>query len=354
MSVAFDPTRLEITGPPATIAEDVAWSRGFGTTHYAVGGTGHVTYIPGGETFARRRLAWLDREGKHIPIGTASSFFIGARLSPDAGRLLLLESSANDFLNVYDIARQALTRLTFRGSANHGAWTADGEQITYIVAGDIVRVAADGSGTPQSLYSDSTEKTFLDVSPDGRRIMFDANRPGTRSDIVVLEAGAARPWQATRFTETQPRFSPDGRWVAYVSDEQGRFEVFVRSERDGRRVQVSTHGGTSPVWSHGGDELFFVRPVDADEEHPRAGDLYAVDMSDTAWGPPRLLVRNAWSRPTVDAPLEIPVYGYDVMPDGKRFVIIESDRPPSPAQMNLLWGALARPAVTAGGILERR
>jgi serine/threonine-protein kinase len=333
MAVPFDAKRLEVTGSPVTVAEKVAWSTVFGTTHYAVGGSGHVVYIPGGETLPLKTIAQLDRSGSRAPFGDVSGYFSGIRLSPDGERILFWDQAANDLLRVYDIRRQALSRLTFRGNTSAGAWTPDGQRVVYIVGNEISRVAADGSGEVETLYADEFQKTFLDVSPDGNQVVFDTFRPGTRSDIMLLSVqdGRVSSWHVTRFAEAQPRMSPNGRWIAYVSDETGRFEVFVKSTiESGRKVQVSTAGGTSPVWSKDGTELFFVQ----------AGDLFAVDFHSAPIGAPRLLVRNGWSAATFTSPAGHAVYAYDAMPDGHRFLLTENQPPPVPTRINLIWGAL--------------
>jgi Tol biopolymer transport system component len=207
-----------------------------------------------------------------------------------------------------------------------------------VMGSTVVRLALDGAA-PEALYDDGTHKLFLDVSPDGRRVVFESTA-GPDSDLMMLdvERREVRPWQAERFIETQPRFSPDGRWVAYVSDESGRFEVFVRpGDGGGGRIQVSNRGGTAPAWSRDGREIFFVSPGPASGTSTPSGDLYVVELSETGPGTPRLIVREAWPRPTFVAPLGIPIYSYDVMPDG-RFVSIQSDPPPAPEQIDVIVG----------------
>ena len=344
-AVPFDPVKLEITGPRFAIAEHVAWSKGFGTAHYAVGGDGHVVYIPGDGAFARKSLLWMDRNGQRTVIHPQPSFFMGLRLSPDGSRLLLLEHAANDLLWTYDLKRQGLTRLTFRGSANLGVWTPGGTHVVGLVGQDIVRIPADGAGAAEILYHDETQKLFIDRSTDGRLIAFDSFRPATHSDIMLLtpDDRAVKPWQATRFNESQPRFSPDSRWIAYVSDETGRYEVFVRSvAAPSAKYQVSFEGGTSPVWSPMGGELFFVRPIGTTDTTLFSGDLYVSSPTDAGFTKPRLLIRGAWRIATFETPVGFPAYSYDVSSDGRRFVILESEPAPEPRQINLLWGALSR------------
>jgi eukaryotic-like serine/threonine-protein kinase len=337
MMVPFDPARLEPTGPALVLAEQVAWSRGFGTAHYAAAGDATIAYIPGGETWPRKSVEWLTRDGRRERIERLDGFFMGVRVDPRGGHLVFQESAANDALWLFDLSREALSRLTFAGNYILGSWASSGTHVVAVRGSAIVRLPIDGAG-PEDLYDDDTQKNFPDVSPDGRRVVFDAAGAGSGSDLVMLdvEQRVARPWQAERFNETQPRFSPDGRRIAYVSDESGRFEVFVRSiEGAGGRIQVSTRGGTSPVWSRDGREIFFVSPRSISGSPVPSGDLYGVELSETGPGTPRLIVQGAWPRPTLVAPLGIPVYSYDVMPDG-RFVTLQSGPPPVPAQINVI------------------
>jgi eukaryotic-like serine/threonine-protein kinase len=317
MAVPFDPVRLEPTGPEVVLAENVAWARGFGTGHYAAGGDATIAYIPGGEAWPQKSVVWLTRDGGRERIARLDGFFMGVRVDPSGGRLLLHEHSANDTLWLFDLDREALSRLTFAGSYNQASWSPSGTHVVTVLGYTVVRLGIDGAG-PEALYDDETHKAFPDVSPDGR-IVFNATGAGG-SDLIMLDADrrVGRPWQAERFIETQPRFSPDGRWIAYVSNESGRFEVFVRpAEGAGGRIQVSTQGGTSPVWSRDGREIFFVSSVSPSGSPASSGDLYGVELLEAAPGTPRLIVREAWPRPTFVAPLGIPVYSYDVMPDGR-------------------------------------
>jgi eukaryotic-like serine/threonine-protein kinase len=337
MMVPFDPERLEPTGPALVLAEQVAWSRGFGTAHCAAGGDATIAYIPGGETWPRKSVEWLTLDGRRERIERLDGFFMRVSVDPRGGRLVFQETAANDALWLFDLSREALSRLTFAGNYNLGSWASSGTHVVAVRGSAIVRLPIDGAG-PEDLYDDDTQKLFPDVSPDGRRVVFDAAGAGSGSDLVMLdvEQRVARPWQAERFNETQPRFSPDGRRIAYVSDESGRFEVFVRSiEGAGGRIQVSTQGGTSPVWSRDGRQIFFVSPRSTSGSPLPSGDLYGVELSDAGPAAPRLIVREAWSRPTLVAPLGIPIYSYDVTPDG-RFVSIQSGPPPVPAQINVI------------------
>jgi Tol biopolymer transport system component/tRNA A-37 threonylcarbamoyl transferase component Bud32 len=337
MAVPFDPIRLETTGPAFVVAEQVAWTKGFGTAHYAVGGDGTIAFIPGGESWPRKWAEWLTREGHRERIEPLDGFFMGVRVDPGGGRLLLYEHSANDTLWLFDLGRGALSRLTFAGSYNQASWSSSGTHVISVMGYALVRLGI-GGASPDVLYEDDSHKLFPDVSADGRWIAFDATRPGSSSDVMMfdVERGVARPWQAERFIETQPRFSPDGRWVAYVSDESGRFEVFLRPVNgDGGRIQISNQGGTSPVWRRDGREIYFVSPRPVPGSPEPSGDLYGVDLSNGRPDAPRLILREAWPRPTFVAPLGIPVYGYDVMPDG-RFVTTQSAPSPVPSAINLI------------------
>jgi Tol biopolymer transport system component len=225
---------------------------------------------------------------------------------------------------VVDLERGSLSRLTFGGADSDPVWTPDGRRIAYASEAerphqcDLYWVAADGSDEPQLLLSTETKAFPTSISPDGRFLAFSRREAETRADIWILSLEGEhepKPLLHARFNEFGAKFSPDGRWIAYVSDESGREEVYVRAfPGPGGKVQISTSGGTSPVWSPGGRGLFF-----------RSGQaLLAVNVSpgDTLRpSVPRVLFQGAFEE-----------FGdmynscnYDVSPDGHRFLMIRNE-----------------------------
>jgi Tol biopolymer transport system component len=212
---------------------------------------------------------------------------------------------------VYDVAQRTWSRLTTSGINNRPVWTPDGRRLVYSSNDDLWWIAGDGSGRPESLLVANGNRFAGTVTPDGRAVVFQeaaSDRNGIRS--MVFDSGpASRLLISGTFGESAPALSPDGKWLAYQSDETGQMEVYVRPyPGPGGRVSVSLHGGTEPSWAHSGRELFF-----------RSGDSLmaaAVPLGPTfAVTGRRLLFTGAFV--SGDAYRE-----YDVAPDDQHFVML--------------------------------
>lgn len=216
---------------------------------------------------------------------------------------------------LYELAQGVLSRLTFGGDNHAPIWTPDGKRIAFGSGRtgnrNIFWKFADGNDVPEQLTSEGHYHYASSWSPDGRTLAFSDDDPTTAEDIWLLTLkGVRQPFLQTAFTEKQAVFSPDGRWVAYTSNESGRFEVYVRPfPGPGGRTLVSTNGGTEPVWSPNGSELFY-RNGDEMLAVSVAGDL------DFTAAKPKLLFEKSYEAGAT--PTE-----YDVSPDGQRFVMIE-------------------------------
>jgi Tol biopolymer transport system component len=325
VAVPFDVDRLEVTGRPVVIATDVAWSAILAVTHAALARDGTLAYIPGGETLSHTKIMWVDRSGHRTAVTDDARFYAAVRVSPDGTRLLLWNQAANDMLLVYDLAHHGSSRLPLRGNVFGGAWTSDGRRVIAALGANLVSVAADGSGDVETIANDVSAYE-PDVAPDGGTVAFDLQRPDTGSDIwtLSLTTHVATPCVATRFNEQFPRYSPDGRWLAYESDETGINEIYVRPANcGGAKMQVSTGGGRAAVWSKDSRELFF----------QSGKDVSVVDIGTAAGltpGEPRRLF--SWQGPWAGF--------FDVMPGGRRFVALENQPAPIPSQINLVLGGL--------------
>jgi Tol biopolymer transport system component len=259
---------------------------------------------------------------------------------------MIEESESHIWL--FDLARETLTRLTFQGNANLlGAWTPDGQRIAFQSNKEglpnLFWQLADGSGGLERLTTSGYPQTPNSWSPDGQLLVFIENTPTTGYDIWVLRMGEpspgsgqvpsassgqvrkAQPFLRTLFNESAPRFSPDGRWLAYVSDESGRYEIYVQPyPGPGGKWQISTEGGTEPVWNPNGRELFY----------RSGGKMMAVDIATQpgfAAGKPRVLFEG----PYVPTPATLP--NYDVTLDGQRFLMVKpSEQEAAPTQINVV------------------
>ena len=327
MAVPFDLQQLAVTGPPVQLVANVSSAMDFARVEYAISDNGTLVYLSGGDASVRATLISADRNGTFSPVTTRlpPRLFLNVMFSPDGQRILTKIGGANDSAWVYDMRRDSLSRLTFKGNLVWGSWSGDGQKIAYSIAGELGRMAADGSGQEETFYRDEYQKNGVRLTPDGQALMFHSTRPVTGADIFTLSTKTRQvtPWLATRSNEQSPRISADGRWVAYLSDETGRQEVYVRPlQGAGAKWQVSDDGGASPVWSADGHELFFLQGQTLMSAVVRPGSAFETDR-------PRVLF-------TLRSP---PIGGgdaYDVSPDGKRFVIIEGLPRTVPAHVNLV------------------
>ena len=190
----------------------------------------------------REKIVWVDRSGQRTAVTDATEFYWDVRVSPDGTRLLLWNQAANDMLLVYDLARRRSTRLPLRGNVFGGAWTPDGHRVIAALDATLVSVAADGSDDVETIATDAS-RPRPDVAPDGDTAAFGVGRPDNGWDIwtLSLKTHVTKPCVATRFNEQSPRYSPDGRWLAYESDESGVVEIYVRPANcGGAKTQVST------------------------------------------------------------------------------------------------------------------
>ena len=210
-------------------------------------------------------VQWLDAAGKTQPLLAKPGVYQRPRLSPDGQRLALDDGSD---IWVYEARRDTMTRLTFGGGTNIvPVWSPDGRYIAFNRAGGIWWVRSDGAGKPQLLIQSKSQPVPFSFTPDGKRLAYNEPNPDTaydlgtvtiESDGAGLRAGKPEIFLQTSADERNPAFSPDGRWLAYASNESGTYQVYVRAFPDkGGKWQISNAGGVYPVWSGNGHELFF-------------------------------------------------------------------------------------------------
>ncbi|MDR3722704.1 MAG: protein kinase [Candidatus Acidoferrales bacterium] len=267
MAVPFNPQRLEVAGSAVPVVEGVLESSSplTGSAQYSFSATGLLVYIPGGIQSAESRLVWVSRNGAEQPLAAAPHAFDRPRISPDGRQVTMTIGEQERDVWLYNLARDTLTRLTFEGSTNaYPIWTPDGKRIAFLSNRDgpnnFYWQLADGSGGLERLTTSEYTQAPQSWSPDGQLVAFIEINATTGYDIWVLRIGdrKAQPFLRTPFNESAPEFSPDGRWLAYVSDESGRFEIYVQPyPGPGGKWQISTDGGTEPVWNRNGRELFY-------------------------------------------------------------------------------------------------
>jgi hypothetical protein len=322
-AVAFDPDSLEAKGGPVPIVE--------GVNGFAVSDAGTLVYIPGAAsntTQPGRTLVWVDRDGKEEPIDAPPDQYLFPKISPDGTRVALTILGENPDIWVWDLVRKTMTRLTFdKGSDMQPVWTPDSKQVLFYSAregkfGGIFRKNADGTGEEQKLVAAPDRQLYpWDLSGDGKTVVvLDTPDANTRGDISMLsmEGDHARKPLLNNpdYVEVQPRLSPDGKWMAYVSNESGQGEIYVRPfpEVNKGRWQVSTKGGVSPLWAPNGRELFYFGEDDSSVTAVAVETVQAFSA-----GTPRKLFSLSpylGGGNTAGTP-------WDIHPDGKRFLMMK-------------------------------
>ncbi|HET7293129.1 MAG TPA: protein kinase [Vicinamibacteria bacterium] len=320
MVAAFDARSQSLRGEPLPLAERISTDN-LGAGRYALARDGTLVYRK--PSRLSRPLLLVDRQGAATRIPAPDHMFIDPRVSPNSSRIAVQAADSGSDIWVHELARGALTRLTFDPQEDETpVWSPDGTSIAWAAQRSgrprqVRRRSADGSGEEQVVWSTPAHVHVHDWSPDGQALLVTQDAAATARDIWLVPAGGgeARALLAEPFDEWNPRFSPDGRWLAYTSNESGRFEIYVRRfpELDGR-LQVSVGGGDGAAWADGGRELVY-----------RGGEGRVVSVR---FSP------EAGAAPRVSAPRELfaDVFGaasglmshpdYDVFPDGSRFVML--------------------------------
>ena len=349
LAVAFDVRTLAVRGGAVPLVEDVAHQNV--TAHFAISSQGALVYVPrdavrGGRP--QRTLVWVDRQGHEDPINAPPRAYFYPRLSPDGTRVALDVRDQEYDIWIWDLARKTLTRLTLGPTfEQYAVWTPDGRAVIFSSSQfggpssprGLFRQASDGTGTIEQLTQGAVAQFASAVTPDGTAVIFREETPprklGTRpgSDLLLLPLGGERrprPLLQTPSDELNAEVSPDGHWLAYQSNESGRHEIYVRPfpNVDAGKVQVSTSGGTQPLWARNGRELFYVS----------MGVLMRVPLT----------MGSTFEAGTATKLLDSPYFlapppglglgrMYDVSPDGRRFLIIKdsstSDEPAASARI---------------------
>ncbi len=302
-------------GDPVQVVDDLAMAGG--AAEYSVSRAGTLLYVSALRSERPRGLVWVDRHGHESPISAPPRVYSEPRLSPDGTRVALTIRDQDIDLWIWDLARETLTRLTVDPSADQRpVWTPDSQRIVFASqrAGrfSLFEQAADGSGAVEQLTAGENPQFPSSIPPDRSGIVGLQPSPGTSMNIVWFplttpasppaslgKPSGVEPLLRTPFTEVNAEISPDGRYLAYQSDESGRAEIYVRPfpRVNDWKLPVSTLGGTRPAWARNGRELFYL---------DLANTLTAVPITSTvkfsAGSPPRFSIQSTPLRSITRAP----------------------------------------------------
>jgi eukaryotic-like serine/threonine-protein kinase len=323
---AFDTDRLDVIGSPIPVLEGVDGDPTSGAVHYAISGNGTLAYIAGDVAGGPRSLSVIDLTGKSRELPGPDQMYSEPRVSPDSKRVaVVLHSGKDSDVWIYDVARSTISRLTFGGTNRTPTWSPDGKRIAYFTSspetnGKLHVRNTDGTGEARLLSQGLGRAYITSWSKDGSLLILDrSTTQGNQSDLWVLPLkDDAKPWPflTSRYDEWQATLSPDGKWLSYMSNESGTYQVYVQPfpGRQGK-WQISTEGGTEPRWSPDGKNLYYTN----------GQRMMVVPITTTrgfSAGKPRQLFDKYQALP-VDSGIS-----YDVLPDGSGFVTTLSRNAP--------------------------
>jgi eukaryotic-like serine/threonine-protein kinase len=338
----LDTKRFTVSGEPVTVADSIR-QIGAPNALSPVSVSGDGTLVYGSSPEPHYQLTWYARDGK--PVGTVGTpdAYLDARISPDGQRIAVVRgdtSEARSDVWLMDVGRGVPNRITFEGALASGlAWAPNSQRVAYLNAGSPPNLFVQGvttAGAAERLVSSRNTQNFPDWSPDGRFLLYAENvndsSSTTRTDLQLLSLDGAQsitPYLQTPFAETRGRFSPNGKWVAYTSDESGRNDVYIQSfPVGGPKRRISRQGGDFARWRQDGKELFYT----ALDNTLMAVPIQA-DSNSLADGDPKPLFKIAGRAGT-----------YDVAPEGQRILALPPARDDAPASMTIVvnWLALLK------------
>jgi serine/threonine-protein kinase len=346
-AIPFDTKSLEVTGSPVKVVDGVFMSTNSGSAHFDISRTGSLAYAAGKAEGGERTMVWVDREGKASPLPLPPRSYLFPRISPDGKQLAFEIEGVNHDLYTYDPDRDVTTKLTTDGVSHAPVWTPDGKHIAFRSwkAGTMTMwwMPSDRSGPEERLTMVGARQSAVDFSPDGRYLTFTQMEMGgmgmEAGEMAMMGPGGAgmetggtgiwilpmrgdrtpQRFATSKFIQGSGRFSPDGKWVAYCSNEAGRNEVFVQPwPGPGPKIQISSEGGTDPIWSRNSRELFY-------RNRDKMMVVAVVTQPTFRASKPQLLWEGRYSHGMSSScgPPGTTEGNYDVTGDGRRFLMIK-------------------------------
>jgi Tol biopolymer transport system component len=326
----FNVDKLEREGDPLSVAENIPRNTANPVrAGYWASDAGLLVYLQGDVANLKRRIVWMSRDGKLLGDALPEADIQGPQLSPDGTRLAIWrrEGAEPEDIGVWEFARSVATRLTFEKETEAvPVWSPDSKQIAYLVQGKgLYRKDASGAGQAELLLQDAGQGSPMDWSRDGKFLLYRTLSSSTGRDLWALPLADGKPdgkpfaVLAAPFDQSSARFSPDGKWISYSSNESGKAEVFIQpfvppgsSNGPGGRWQVSNAGGGDMAWRGDGKELYY----ETDE-----GDIMAAAIREAP--------REEGGGLKVDAPKLLfkagsdsaQIHSFDAARDGQKFVV---------------------------------
>ena len=333
LAAKFNLSTLQVTGLPVPVFEHVQTHTGVGKAYADIAGDGTLVYEPYDRSDTMRDLVWVDRDGHVTPMSDERRPYLEVSLSPDGEQLV---AGAGDYpaadLWLLNIRRGSWSRIASEGKNMSPIWSPRGDQIFFASnrfgVYNVFQMAADGEGAPRQITNREYWPFPRSVSPDGRTLIVEIQHPITSQDLLTVDVASGRelPLIVAPADQTDGVFSPDGQWIAYVSTETGRPEVYVQHfPGTGRKWSVSRDFGERPRWSRDGRELFFLGPHKLMAAQVTGGPTMQI-------GTPKLLFE--WDN--LD---DFGAGRYDVGADGKRFVMLRKATNVQLTQLNVVVGA---------------
>lgn len=324
----FDPKNLEMAGQPFPAIEGVMGASNNASSQFAFSNDGTLVYLPGNNIGVSQSIYWMNPEAKMTPLRATPGIYWNPRFSSDGRKLAIEVLDKQRDVWVYEWGRDTMSRLTLDpGTNRYPLWTPDGRRIAFASgrAGSVNLYwqRADGTGEVQRLTESKNQQTPASWHPSGKLLAFTESRPQSGDDMMILpmdgdEASGWKPGKpyvflASSFSDRWPRFSPDGRWIAYASNDTGRSEVYVRPfPGPGGKWQISTGGGNFPLWSQNKNELFYRTDDQRIMVSPYTveGDSFRADR-------PRRWSEGQFTDRANN-------YNFDLHPDGLRFAVLRT------------------------------
>ena len=321
-AVPFNLAKLELAGGRIPMVEGIVWHGTTNAPQVAISESGTLVYISGTTRAAtpnQNTLVWVDRNGKEESLGAAPNDYGGPGISPDGMRVVV---SVGTDIRIWDVVRKNLTKLTFdKNDARTPIWTPDGKRIVYWsnhrneAFGGVYWRAADGTGEVEKLASIPDRAYPCSMSSDGKTLVLQEVLSMANTDLSLLSMEGNRTRKLllqTESIESQPKISPDGRWIAYASNESGGMEIYVSPFPvvNKGKWQVSNGGGFFPLWAPDGQELFYLSWTSA--------MAVAVETKSAfSFATPKALFRNT------NIGFSFLGASWDIHPDGKRFLMMK-------------------------------